>query len=69
MAHRKTAAGDEIRRRQLLVPELDRLLLTLGRSLEVRSAHTIADGLAACAAGPVDVVVRLDQQLPDGEDS
>jgi DNA-binding NtrC family response regulator len=62
VAHRKT----------LLVIDDDKLLcqsltdLLGSDTLEVRTAHTIADGLAACASGPVDVVV-LDQQLPDGE--
>ena len=60
------------RRRTLLVIDDDKLLcrslsdLLGSDTLEVRTAHTLADGVGACAAGPVDVVV-LDQQLPDGE--
>ncbi len=60
------------RKRTLLVIDDDRLLCRAVRdrlaseSLGVVVAHTAADGLAACTAGAVDVVV-LDQKLPDGE--
>ncbi len=56
----------------MLIIDDDRLLCQAVRdrlqsqSLQVISAHTAAEGLAACASGVVDVVV-LDQKLPDGE--
>jgi DNA-binding NtrC family response regulator len=62
------------RKRALLVIDDDRLLgqavrdLLQSEFLRVTLAHTAADGLAACAADAVDVVV-LDQRLPDGEGS
>ncbi len=37
-----------------------------GDTLEVLTAHTAREGLAACAGGKIDVVL-LDQNLPDGE--
>jgi DNA-binding NtrC family response regulator len=60
------------RKRTLLVIDDDRLLCqAIGDRLETESlhvlvAHTSADGLSACRAGGVDVVV-LDQKLPDAE--
>ncbi len=60
------------RRRALLVIDDDRLLGQAVRdrlgsdSLQVLLAHSAADGLAACSAGAVDVVL-LDQKLPDGD--
>ncbi len=37
-----------------------------GDALDVLTAHTSKEGLAACASGKIDVVL-LDQNLPDGE--
>jgi DNA-binding NtrC family response regulator len=37
-----------------------------GDALEVLTAHTAKEGLAACSSGKIDVVL-LDQNLPDGE--
>ncbi len=58
--------------RKVLIIDDDRLLCDSllhslpGDSLEVKAAHSGADGVAICQTEPMDVVL-LDQQLPDGE--
>jgi len=59
-------------KKKLLIIDDDRIFCETvkdylaGDTLEVLTAHTAREGLAACTSGTVDVVL-LDQNLPDGE--